>query len=697
MKWKLAKQSVPTDDSDIVVDLADLGTPQAAYFLMGRGKTDASIVSDASLSIGATDASGNQWCVAINAKDGIDVAADGGDTQTVTTAKTEGACALITTEASGVRGQAGFKEVAEDSITLSSTAGSGFNDTFILNSLGINECTNVAVGSQYITNGADSGTGSTTDFDIGFTPKVVLWVIEATDISYYGSENIVTSHGIISLETSENKAVSVPMFNKDHTSLTKAEITQGLYTSSVKVRSSGVYPEFSVSDITDGFRLTKIDGYGPDSNSITLHYLALDFDNDYKLDFTYVPPLSSTHVVEGLGFDPDGLMVLGANVVSSTHMYPPSNKVNSTYEYAPAGKASIGLATSALQRSIGYTTEDNATTTSSTSVTNETFLELRGVAGADYYSAEVSSFDSDGYTLDFKLPYPDTFRVAGLVVPFLAIGDVTPTPAPDPDPDPPEPEPDIPSSIPSVISTTTSFTDAGISTTWDSSAITSRSSQYPTREGDVRRKIFKMTQAKHNISFIYKESLRAMIASFNDIGYFDGEDKFIDIKCIHGNPERTIAKLKQETNIILPILSISQTMTANDDDRRRYESVLVHEKYWDAEKYRAIRVLSLAPRPVNINYKLNVWAKYAADMDQILEQVRLKFNPELEVPTPNSTLTKAFLESEDDIGSYEAGDKEDRILKKAFNIILRTYIPSPKFLITSTGKIEEVKIPTEPC
>ena len=234
----------------------------------------------------------------------------------------------------------------------------------------------------------------------------------------------------------------------------------------------------------------------------------------------------------------------------------------------------------------------------------------------------------------------------------------------------------------------------GLITTWDASAFESRSSRWDTREGDVRKLIYEITKTKNNISFIYKESLRSMIVSFNDVGYIDSEDKFNSIKCIHANAERAVAKLKQENNIILPILSIAQTVSDNDKERQKNESLLVHEKYWDAEKHRAIRVLSLAPRAVNVRYQLNIWTKYMSDMDQILEQVRLKFNPEMQVPTEFSTLAKAYLDSEEDVGQLTVTDKEDRILKKTMNIVLRTYIPNPKFLFTSTGKIEEYKIET---
>ena len=211
----------------------------------------------------------------------------------------------------------------------------------------------------------------------------------------------------------------------------------------------------------------------------------------------------------------------------------------------------------------------------------------------------------------------------------------------------------------------------------------------------IKDKIFEMTRAKHKNSNIYKDSLRAMIATFNEVSYLSSEDKIIQVKCLHANAERAIAKLKQEENIILPMMTISQTLTENDKDRIKQEGLLINEKYWDKEKNRAFRVLSLAPRAVNISYQINIWCKFMADMDQILEQVRLKFNPEMQVPTKFSTLAKAYLDSEENLGSAIAGDKEDRIIKKTMNIVLRTYIPNPKYLVTSTGKIEEYKTETE--
>lgn len=235
---------------------------------------------------------------------------------------------------------------------------------------------------------------------------------------------------------------------------------------------------------------------------------------------------------------------------------------------------------------------------------------------------------------------------------------------------------------------TSKYNTTEVISDWSASSF-SNESNYNRVEIAVKKRIYEMTKQKHNISFLYRESLRAMINLFNDIGYYNSEDKFIQVKCIHANAERAIAKITQEDNIILPIISIAQTVSENDTNRQKYESVLVHEKYWDEKKNRAIRIVSLSPRAINIKYQLNLWCKYLADMDQILEQVRLMFNPELIVPTEFSTLAKAHLDTEEIIGGSTARDKEDRVLQKTLNIMLRTYIPSPKFLITSTGKIEE--------
>ena len=55
------------------------------------------------------------------------------------------------------------------------------------------------------------------------------------------------------------------------------------------------------------------------------------------------------------------------------------------------------------------------------------------------------------------------------------------------------------------------------------------------------------------------------------------------------------------------------------------------EKVWDEDQQRALRVISLAPRPVTGSYDINIWSKYKSDSDQLSEQIRLLFNPSMVV------------------------------------------------------------------
>jgi len=204
----------------------------------------------------------------------------------------------------------------------------------------------------------------------------------------------------------------------------------------------------------------------------------------------------------------------------------------------------------------------------------------------------------------------------------------------------------------------------------------------------ARKFIQKATTKQSKISDIYRETLKVVLGIFGNFNYINSENEVVGIKCMHSNPERTIAKLKQESNIILPVISVSQTTTQSNENRIKYSALLVQEKAFDTEKQRAVRVVSLAPRSVDIIYNINIWTKYKSNMDQIIEQIRSEFNPSRRVKTSFNEFTQAFLTEETDNSLLRTGDREDRILRKGITISVETYIPSPKFILTSTGKIE---------
>ena len=103
-------------------------------------------------------------------------------------------------------------------------------------------------------------------------------------------------------------------------------------------------------------------------------------------------------------------------------------------------------------------------------------------------------------------------------------------------------------------------------------------------------------------------------------------------------------------------------------------------------------MISEAPRAVDIEYGINIWAKYKANLDQLVEQIRLLFNPHLVVKTSYTNVAQAYIEQEQDQSSVDTSDREERILRRSFTIKLEGYIPNPQFLITSTGEIEELKM-----
>lgn len=190
--------------------------------------------------------------------------------------------------------------------------------------------------------------------------------------------------------------------------------------------------------------------------------------------------------------------------------------------------------------------------------------------------------------------------------------------------------------------------------------------------------------------FVYKEVIRSLISTFGMLHYLDGENKLIRVKATHSAPERAVAKKFQENNMILPIITVHQLTAKSDEGRRRYDNVLIQSTEWNDDIQRAERIISRSDVPVNITYSVNLWTKYMEDMDQISQNIRVKFNPSLKIATPFSDNLKIFLKDESNSSTLVDGDREDRLLRKSFSIEAELYIPSPRFKVTSTGRIEKV-------
>jgi hypothetical protein len=207
--------------------------------------------------------------------------------------------------------------------------------------------------------------------------------------------------------------------------------------------------------------------------------------------------------------------------------------------------------------------------------------------------------------------------------------------------------------------------------------------------GYLKDKITKMSKNLNVTSKVYKEILRSLLAELR-LGYVNDDSEYIKLKLHHGRQERAVAKKFQENNIILPYSTIFQSGVASDDPKRRQRNVLMYNSVWNDETQRAERIVSLCDVPIISEYTLSVWSKYVSDIDQIAATLRSQFNPDLILETSYSNNIKAFLTEESDISAVEVGDKEDRLIRKSFTINVESYIQSPRFKVTSTGKIVQV-------
>jgi len=190
----------------------------------------------------------------------------------------------------------------------------------------------------------------------------------------------------------------------------------------------------------------------------------------------------------------------------------------------------------------------------------------------------------------------------------------------------------------------------------------------------------------------YKEIVRFLLNEFDGLPYLNHEMETIKVKCRYGNPERTVAKLKEDDNMIIPLLTVSQDAIIEDNKRQRFFPVIMNNTYFNKETQRAERIISFCDRPVTIRYNINIWTKYMEDMDQLSQQVRLRFNPSIQLKTKFSHDSKVFLAAETNNYAFSVADREDRIIRKTFVATVETYVRSPKFKITSTGQIEEINI-----
>jgi hypothetical protein len=190
----------------------------------------------------------------------------------------------------------------------------------------------------------------------------------------------------------------------------------------------------------------------------------------------------------------------------------------------------------------------------------------------------------------------------------------------------------------------------------------------------------------------------ALLDMFGDLEVIDDDGKAHPVPIIWGSQEKAVAAIMQDNvrkdetlavdRIRLPMLAIWASDYQYDTERYTYHKALDYLRglrsdgkpgFAFKEKYERDTVFGKARGvPVNVTYTLVAWTSYIEDMNQILEQILLKFSPVAYIRVRGVSWEVAVkLDSIANNLETEPGDQAVRVIKFQFNITAETYIPQP--------------------
>jgi len=193
----------------------------------------------------------------------------------------------------------------------------------------------------------------------------------------------------------------------------------------------------------------------------------------------------------------------------------------------------------------------------------------------------------------------------------------------------------------------------------------------------------------------YREHTDFLLKKMGTVQILDSENKVVEPSVFFANPERAIAKMKEDRNLTLPVITVAIGDIDEDLDRRRSNFNLDIETVWNPKNRIASRVVSTVSKAVNITFTINIWAKYVEDINQIVENILLMFNPSLDITTSRSNNSKAFIAQVTDNSVITVADKADRVVRKLIVVSVESYLPNKKYLVTSNGSLKLIGLDFE--
>lgn len=182
---------------------------------------------------------------------------------------------------------------------------------------------------------------------------------------------------------------------------------------------------------------------------------------------------------------------------------------------------------------------------------------------------------------------------------------------------------------------------------------------------------------------------------FKNIIVLDEDGKAHPVPIMWGTQEKAVAvilqnNVRKDNSLVvdrpmLPMMAITSTEIAPDMTRYIYHKAKINFKnaYGENELRKELKendtIFGYARGiPVNVGYSLIVWTLYLEDMNQILEQIILKFSPMAYIKIQNVPWEVCVsLDSLANNLDKEVADKSTRVIKYQINFTAKTYIPQP--------------------
>lgn len=359
--------------------VSGFGTPVGAIFFGSYATANGSSVSHGGIFIGATDGTRDR-AIGFGSENGVATTDTGGQAS-------QTACVQIpspTTQSTAV-GVASFSSWITDGVRINWTTAPG--TAYLVNCLLIGGS---GVSGVYVNNAAPHASvdSATTINTVGFTSDIIF-VFGGLDAA---TGNLTHTSPVLGIYVRDGSDTQASYSYHDLSASGTSTVLQVLDTTSVarRVVAGAGGAECQIQNVgASGFDLyRRISATG----TMEVMYVCIDLNGiSAKLITQSTPTSTGNQAITGVGFTPELMLAISGSALANNTVYSDGN----------AESFAIGMATPTAAYAAGMSSDDGVSPSATQSRTNDRPVSVIKDA-AVLYSATLSSFDSDGATLNYS-------------------------------------------------------------------------------------------------------------------------------------------------------------------------------------------------------------------------------------------------------------------------------------------------------